>query len=427
MPLSASLQKVEHRIFLKGEYQAAVAYLGQLALSDPEAVDLASQAAVIVTQVLQAEYSLFWELNEDGQSLFLMTGWGESESPSLLSSLPLLPNSLEETTFSSADPVIFKHPKSDFKPGFWDPVAAQDVENGVSLRIGTMDKPYGILQVFSAQGQLFSQNDIYFLQSVANLVGMVLHRGHCRQEQVVFSGIPLIQTKSAIQSRILKWDRHEIKNRLVESQERERLRLAQELHDVPIQDLYGMIYQLDDLRDAMKDPEGEKILDECDHTLHRVVNSLRSICRELRPSSLSPFGLEVAIRDHVEKFCDQNPNIRVHLELMQDKQVLSDSMRLALFRIYQQAIQNVARHAQASEVHIRFRWDEETIILEVQDNGIGFEVPENWVELVHEEHFGLLGVAERVESIRGKLEIVSALGTGTLVRTIAPNSKTDIG
>ena len=88
-----------------------------------------------------------------------------------------------------------------------------------------MDKPYGILQVFSAQGQLFSQSDIYFLQSVANLVGMILHQGRCRQEQ---GTVPVIQTNSAIQSRILEWDRREIKNRLVESQERERLRLAQD-------------------------------------------------------------------------------------------------------------------------------------------------------------------------------------------------------
>ena len=181
-----------------------------------------------------------------------------------------------------------------------------------------------------------------------------------------------------------------------------------------------MIYQLDDLRDVLKDLEEEKILDECDHTLHRVVNSLRTICRELRPPSLSPFGLEVAIRDHVEKFRDQNPDIQVNLDLMQDRQVLSDSVRLALFRIYQQAIHNVARHAQASEVHIRFLWDEETIILEVEDNGIGFEVPDNWMKLAREEHFGLLGIAERVESIRGKLEIMSALGSGTLIRAIAP-------
>lgn len=427
MSLSASLQKLDQRIFLKGEHQAAVAYLGQLALSDLPAADLAAQAVITVTQVLQVEYSFFWEFKEADQSLFLMAGSGEIVDPSTFLTIPLQPNSLEEATLSLADPVIIEKSRNNVELSVLDLIASQDVENGVSLRFGMMDKPYGLLQVFSAQGQLFSQNDIYFLQSVANLVGMVLHQGRRWQEQVIVPEMPLAKTKSAIHSRYLEWDRHEIKNRLVESQEKERLRLAQDLHDVPIQDLYGMIYQLDDLRDIVKDSDGEKILNECDHTLHRVVNSLRTICRELRPPSLSPFGLEVAIRDHVEKFCDQNPGIRVHLELMQDKQVLSDSMRLALFRIYQQAILNVARHAQASEAHIRFRWDDETIILEVEDNGMGFEVPENWVELVREEHFGLLGIAERVESIRGKLEIVSALGNGTLVRAITPYSRNDVG
>ena len=70
MSLSASLQNVDQRIFLKGEHQAAAAYLGQLALSDLSAADLAAQAAITVTQVLQVEYSLFWKVSDDGQSSF---------------------------------------------------------------------------------------------------------------------------------------------------------------------------------------------------------------------------------------------------------------------------------------------------------------------------------------------------------------------
>ena len=154
--------------------------------------------------------------------------------------------------------------------------------------------------------------------------------------------------------------------------------------------------------------------------LYRVVNNLRTICRELRPPSLSPFGLEVAIRDHAEKLRDQNPQLMIHMDLMRDQQVLSDSLRLNLFRIYQQAISNVIRHAEATEVHVRFRWDDNMILLEVEDNGKGFEVPNSWIELVRREHFGLVGLAERLESIRGKLEVVSAVGNGTLVRAIVP-------
>ncbi len=85
MSLSASLQKIDQRIFLKGEHQAAAVYLGQLALSGLSAADLAAQAAMIVNQVLPVEYSVFWELKEDGQSLFLMAWSGENESSSLLS------------------------------------------------------------------------------------------------------------------------------------------------------------------------------------------------------------------------------------------------------------------------------------------------------------------------------------------------------
>jgi signal transduction histidine kinase len=419
MTLSASFQKIDNKIFLKGEHQAAVAYLGQLALSDLSAPDFAAQAAVLMTQVLEVENSLVWELNQDGQSLTLLAGSGGIERHTF-SRIPLMTHSLEEKTLLFQDHILVEEFESDTRAGL--PAADQGMINGVSVRIGTIEKPYGVIQVFSARGQFFSQDDIHFLHSVANLVGLSLHHVRCQSDPVSSSTRKTSKTRSAIQSGYLEWDHYEIKNRLVESRERERLRLAQDLHDIPIQDLYGMIYQLDDLRDVLKDPEGEKVLDECDHTLHRVVNSLRTICRELRPPSLSPFGLEVAIRDHVEKFRDQNPEITVNLDLVQDKQALSDSMRLTLFRIYQQAILNVARHAQATEAHVRLHLDDKTVTLEVGDNGTGFDVPENWVELVREEHFGLLGIAERVESIRGKLEILSALGDGTLVRVIVPYS-----
>jgi signal transduction histidine kinase len=114
--------------------------------------------------------------------------------------------------------------------------------------------------------------------------------------------------------------------------------------------------------------------------------------------------------------------MRVNLELMPDKQVLSDSLRLSLFRIYQQTINNVARHAEATEVDIRFSWDDEMIILEIEDNGKGFDVPQEWADLTQEDHLGLLGIAERVESMGGKLEILSAPGSGTLIRTLIPRS-----
>jgi len=424
MSLSANLQKITHRVFPNGDQQSAVVYLGQLAFSTT--IDVSSfmtQAADLVTQVLPVGFSVIWELMDGGQNLLLKAGSRVQIDPQAPQLIPLDLISLEGITLSSPAPVVVENVLSDsrFEPTGW--MAEKGLISGVSLRVGTLERPLGILEVFSAQRQTFSRKDVHFLQSVANLVGLVLLQDYCQNEQA--NGNQLkgqVKVHSLPPSGRLESDRYEIKNRLIESRERERLRLAQDLHDAPIQDLYGMIYQLDDLRDALKDPESEKILDECDHTLHKVVNSLRTICRELRPPSLSPFGLEVAIRDHIEKFHDQNPQITVHLDLMRDQQILSDSLRLTLFRIYQQAIHNVARHAQASDVYIHFYWNEDTVILEVKDNGQGFEVPNVWVDLVHKEHFGLLDIAERVESIKGKLEIKSSLGDGSLVRATIPRS-----
>ena len=425
MSLSASLQKINHSAFLKGDHQAAVVELSQLALSSPFPADLALQTPLLVSQVLQVEQCLIWELADDGRNLLNRSSLKDRDESSVLTLIPLEPDSLEGNTISSLHPILLENMSigNQIKPSGW--IVDRGMRSGVGIRIGTPERPYGVLEAFSKEEQYFSQRDVQFLQSVANIVGMAMHHDRSLREQTSSLGNDgSARARPITQSGQVGWGSLEVKSRQIESRERERLRLAQELHDAPIQDLYGLIYQLEDLKDALKNPEGEIILDEFDHTLRKVINSLRTICRELRPPSLSPFGLEVAIRDHVEKFQDQNPDVKVNLELTHDKQILSDSLRLTLFRIYQQAIHNVERHAQATEVHIRFHRDENTVILEVEDNGDGFEVPGSWMALVREEHFGLLDIAERVEGIRGKLEIVSAPGSGTLVRAIVPYAST---
>lgn len=403
---STSVENLKRKIVTDGQQQLAVIQLGQLALSDVALADLRTQAAALIAQMLAVEYVSIWELDADKKTVSLQasTGWKQGTVDNITK--PLEPNSLEDFTITSQYPILIENLSQEtrFSASNW--MLEHGVVSGISLLIGTIEKPLGSIEVFSRQIQLFSQDDAFFLQSIANILGLAIDRKRAHFHSKARSGH--------------EWDLYEIKHRLSESREKERIRLAQELHDVPIQDLYGLIYQMDDLRELVTDPDGEQILNEHTQILNRIVNNLRTICRELRPPSLSPFGLEVAIRDHVEKLRDQTPDINIHLELMPDKQVLSDSLRLNLFRVYQQAISNVIRHAEATNVHIRFRWDEEIIILEIEDNGKGFVVPKSWVELVRKDHFGLVGLAERVEGIRGKLEIVSAPGEGTLVRAIVP-------
>jgi signal transduction histidine kinase len=155
-------------------------------------------------------------------------------------------------------------------------------------------------------------------------------------------------------------------------------------------------------------------------SIEQVVYKLRVICGQLRPISLAPFGLEGAIREHMDKFQEEHPKLNVKLELTYDGQILSEEVRLSLFRIYQQALGNVIRHAQANNLVVRFYYDDQQVTLEVEDDGVGFEVPFSWFTLARQDHLGLAGAAERAELLGGKLIIHSKPGQGTLVRTVIP-------
>jgi PAS domain S-box-containing protein len=207
----------------------------------------------------------------------------------------------------------------------------------------------------------------------------------------------------------------EVKSKLIDRDEAEHLRIARELHDGPMQELYGLIFRLESM-DAQKEGRQDTDVGYIKQKIQEVIQSLRTTTVTLRPPSLAPFGLERAIRGHAESLLRAHPELDLHLILMHDEQTLPERVRLALFRIYQVAITNVIRHAQAHSVQIKLTLDVEEVCLEVQDDGQGFEMPESMIELARRGHLGLVGAAERAEAVGGRLEVVSSIGKGTLVR-----------
>lgn len=215
----------------------------------------------------------------------------------------------------------------------------------------------------------------------------------------------------------------EVQHRLLASREGERVQLAQEIHDVPMQDLYAVLFGLNEFEEAAAErPELAASLEETRSGLQQVIQTLRSICGELRPPTLAPFGLAGAILEHIEGFRQKYPGIRVELDIRYDGKSLNEVERLNLFRIYQQALTNVARHSGAKNVAIHLSREAGRVSLEVADDGCGFEVPERWVRLAREGHLGLVGSVERAEMIGGRLEVVSAPGRGTRVRVSIPQA-----
>jgi PAS domain S-box-containing protein len=214
-------------------------------------------------------------------------------------------------------------------------------------------------------------------------------------------------------------ERLELKNRLQSNVELERLRLARELHDGPMQELYSAIYKLKEFR-MKANPEMAEALENVSNDIQKVLYNLRITAKELRPPTISSFGLEKSIRSYAEDFRETYPHIQLHLSLAQDRQLLPEDLRLTLFRILQQSLTNVAQHANATEVHIRFSFDAEEARLEVMDNGRGFKVPANWLTLVRDGHYGLAGSAERVDALGGTFVVASQPNQPTVVRVVIP-------
>ncbi len=212
----------------------------------------------------------------------------------------------------------------------------------------------------------------------------------------------------------------EVKSRLIDSTEAERVQLARELHDGPMQELYGLSYQLELLRDSMPQKEREKLLDTTKITLDDVISSLRATAGELRPPALTAFGLEKAIRSHCHVFSQAQPTLEIRLDLDKDGQKLPERTRLALYRIYEVALTNVVRHAHAAHVDVRLRLNTNTVDLEVQDDGRGFDMPHRWVELARGGHMGLVGAKERAELAGGTFEVLTNPGQGTSLRVSLP-------
>ncbi len=102
--------------------------------------------------------------------------------------------------------------------------------------------------------------------------------------------------------------------------------------------------------------------------------------------------------------------------------MLPETISLALFRIYQEALTNIIRHTRSKdvEVTVHMEKDEHLVRLEIQDNGPGFALPENWIDLVREGHLGLMGMRERAEAVGGQLEVQSKKGKGTTVVVTVP-------
>jgi PAS domain S-box-containing protein len=243
----------------------------------------------------------------------------------------------------------------------------------------------------------------------------VIKRSHATHDPDFVVGI----VENITEQKRLELEMTELNSRLQNSMELERLRLAQELHDNPMQSLYSAIYRIEEMRGSA-DPKLKDALGDVKQHIQNVLQDLRATAKELRPPTIFNFGLENAIRSHANDILEKHPNLNIYLSLAHDRQILPEKVRLALFRIFQQSLGNVIRHSRATEVHVRFSFDAEEANLEITDNGKGFEVPSNWIDFVRQGHYGLAGAAERANTLGGVFKVRSKPGNSTTIQVTIP-------
>ncbi|HET9905954.1 MAG TPA: histidine kinase [Anaerolineales bacterium] len=205
---------------------------------------------------------------------------------------------------------------------------------------------------------------------------------------------------------------HDYIGAITSAQEEERTRLARELHDDTIQTVIALKQRVQLAQKLVKDQQGRQSLKELEELAERTLENLRRLTRALRPIYLEDLGLVTAL-EMLARESSQANHLSIDFQQSGKERRLSREVELALYRIAQEALNNVVRHASAKKhatVSIRF---EKEVSLEVTDDGIGFVVPKSPTDFAPSGHFGLLGNRERADLIGAKLEAQSDAGQGT--------------
>jgi signal transduction histidine kinase len=211
--------------------------------------------------------------------------------------------------------------------------------------------------------------------------------------------------------------RSRLLKRVIAAQEEERRRIARELHDETTQQLTVLAMQLG--LATTHDAQTEDLLKRSRGLVAQMVDDVHRVIYDLRPSMLDDLGLLPAVRALAEKRLSA-VGVQVSYEFPPSIPTLSPEVTITLYRVAQEALNNVARHAHASAVLIACTLSEGHVVLEIEDDGVGFEPRLVAQPRETGEGLGLLGMRERLSLLGGRLEIESESGSGTRVIAVAP-------
>ena len=204
---------------------------------------------------------------------------------------------------------------------------------------------------------------------------------------------------------------------ILQAQEEERYRLARELHDEAAQSLTSLLVRLRLLERAHNPADAQQRVQELRELTARALEDVRRVALDLRPTILDDLGLGPALEWRVDEF-NKGDGVHATIQVSGMDRRLPRETELALYRVGQEALSNVSRHAQASHVEINLQQSDGVVALEIRDDGVGFD-PDH-VHPATGHGLGLVGIRERVATIGGTFAVNSRPGSGTAIVARVP-------
>lgn len=296
---------------------------------------------------------------------------------------------------NTAEPCISNSPGQDPELGQF--IAFQYLQSAIAVPLRAGFESFGAVVFGSPAPDTFSQDRVELLVAICN------------------------QAIIALQNAQLYQDLLAEKERIVEIEEDARKKLARDLHDGPTQSIAAIAMRLNYVKMLLKrDPsQVSEELTKIEELARRTTKEIRQMLFTLRPIILETQGLSAALEQYIQKLQETDP-IRYHLHIQPVEKYLNPDAQGAIFYIIEEAITNARKHAQASNLWIRMGLRNNNLVLQIEDDGIGFDVASVQNRYDERGSLGMINLHERTELLGGRIRIESAPGKGTRITVIAP-------
>ena len=389
---------------MDARHHAALADLAEATRTGTNLPALMGMAAALAATTLAVAYSAIWELLPDGQlALREAAGWAGD----VAARQPLVAAETSHLAHAARTgaPVVVDW-ASEARFGQIPALRSNRVLSSAALAIPGQPNAYGCLSVDAAEHRLFGDGDICFLRMVVHIVALAIERSERTQtiEQRVSQRTQAIEqllVSAAQEQGVLE----------------ERQRLARDLHDSVIQALYSVTLHAQGARGLLlagNIAQATDALRGLQETAQEALDEMRLLIFELRPPILEQVGLVAALQARLNSV---EGRAGLHTRLLTNiSGALPAAAEQALYRIAQEALNNVLKHAQAQHVTLRLERAEAIVLLDIHDDGVGFEPS----ILNTTGGVGLRGIAERVAQLAGTFTLRSEAGAGTCLHVEVP-------